>query len=315
MLPPRRPAPSRAWALDRGHHPADRSGLRVRGDRRDSFPRQRRDRPYHGDDNPGGLILHCRQPHPAGRGGIGGGGCLAPGRQALPGGGHHDPAGNRAGRGRRNARCPLGAPRREGDLRPATAELFTALAPGLFALEFPDIDITGGVELLAYPASELVEGVFPTGLASAQLPWEGPLAATPYLLGGEEVVIDRLRLDDGGGEIVWHLAGDSEARAVVSAGATYSEVGGAPQAIVAEPDLPLASLVASPTATPVTRFGVVHLFHLDDPDQPTYRSRFWGDPERVVAVEALDLELLVRLYRYAAEPVVIPVSLTVTPED
>ena len=154
----------------------------------------------------------------------------------------------------------------EDDLRPATSELYTPLVPGLFTLEFPDTDIAGGVELLAYPAAEVVEGTFPTALGSVQFPWEGPPAGTPYRLGGEEIVIDFLRLDDGGGEIVWYLAGDSESRAVVSAGATYSEVGGGPQAIVAEPDLPAASLVTAVRATPATRSGAVHLFHLDDVD-------------------------------------------------
>lgn len=200
----------------------------------------------------------------------------------------------------------------EDDLRPATAELVTPLAPGLFTLEIPAADLTGGVELLAYPAAEVVAGVFPTALASVHFPWEGPPAGTPYRLGGEEIVIDRLRLDDGGGEVVWHLAGDSEARAVVSAGATYSEVGGAPQVIVAEPDLPAAWLVAAVGATPATRSGSVHLFHLDDVNWPSFRSRFWGNPERATAVGELDLELAVRLYRYAAEPVVIPMDLTVT---
>ena len=202
----------------------------------------------------------------------------------------------------------------ENDLRPVTSELYTPLVPGLFTLEFPEADIAGGAELLAYPAAEVVEGVFPTALTSVQFPWEGPPAGTPYRLGGEEIVIDFLRLDDGGGEIVWYLAGDSESRAVVSGGATYSEVGGGPQAIVAEPDLPAASLVTAVRATPATRSGEVHLFHLDNVNWPSFRSRFWGDPERVLSVEELHLQLAVRLYRYAAEPVAIRVNLTVAEE-
>jgi hypothetical protein len=202
----------------------------------------------------------------------------------------------------------------EDDLRPATAELHTPLAPGLFTLEVPDTDITGGVELLAYPAVEVVEGEFPTALDSAQLPWEGPPAGTPYRLGGEEMFIDLLRLDDAGGEVVWYLAGDSASRAVVSATATYSEIGGGPQAVVAEPDLPAAWLVTAVRALPATRSGSVHLFHLDDVDSPTYRSRFWGDAGRAVVVEELDLAITVRLYTFAAEPVVIPVDLEVAAE-
>jgi hypothetical protein len=201
-----------------------------------------------------------------------------------------------------------------GDQVVATAELTTPSAPGIFTLEFPDTDLSAGAELLAYPAAEVVTSTFSTVVASAQLPWQGPLEGTPYRLAGEELAIDHIRLDDGGGEILWHLAGNSDARAMVTAGAAYTEPGDGPQAIVAESDLPEAYLVASVGGAPATRSGAVHLFHIDDVSAPTYRSRFFGDPARMVAVEQLNLEIVVQMYRYAADPVVVPVDLVVAGE-
>ena len=202
----------------------------------------------------------------------------------------------------------------DGDLVAATGEFVFPTAPGAFTLEFPDTDISGGVELLAYPATDVVEQVFHTSLDSAQFPWAGPPAGTLYRLGAEELVVDRVRLHDAGGEITWHLAGDTNARAVVDAGATYSELGVGPQAIVSERALPAATLVAGMGGEPSTRSGSIHLFHLDDVNAPTYRSRFWGDPERSVLVEQLDLAITVRLFTYAADPVVIAVDLEVAAE-
>ena len=193
-------------------------------------------------------------------------------------------------------------------------------APGAFTLEFPDTDLSGGVDLLAYPAADMIERTFTTTRDSAQFPWSGPLdgeggvLGAPYHLGGEEVAINEIRLDDGGGEIGWHLSGNSEARAVVTAAATYTEPDAGPQAIVAERDLPTASLVATVGADLATRSGGIHLFHLDDVNDPSFRSRFWGDPERAVMVEQLELTITVRLFTYAAEPVVIPVDLAVAEE-
>ncbi len=208
-----------------------------------------------------------------------------------------------------------------GDQVPATAELTTPSAPGIFTLEFPSADLSGGAELLAYPASDIIERTFTTTRDSAQFPWSGPLdgdggvLGAPYHLGGEEMAINEIRLDDGGGEIGWHLSGNSEARAVVTAGATYTDPESGPQAIIAERDLPLAYLVATASGTPATRSGSVHLFHLDDVNAPSYRSRFFGDPERVVAVADLDLEIVVRMYRYFTDPAVIPVNLAVSAES
>jgi hypothetical protein len=190
----------------------------------------------------------------------------------------------------------------------------TPLAPGAFTVEFPDADLSGGADLLVYPTAQVQEEAFRVSLASAQLPWEGPLPGAPFRIGEEHIEVDRFRLDDAGGEFVWHLAGDSVARAQVNAGATYAEVGGREQAIVAEPDLPYGFLWAIAGGRPATRSDTIHLFHLDDAQQPSFRSRFWGDPERVVPVEGLTFEVTVALYRYAPEPIVVPLSLTVGQE-
>ena len=53
---------------------------------------------------------------------------------------------------------PLGAAGRGGDLVAATAELSRPpRLPGCFTLEFPATDLSGGVELLAYPAADIIE--------------------------------------------------------------------------------------------------------------------------------------------------------------
>jgi len=209
---------------------------------------------------------------------------------------------------------------RGGDLLPAAAELTTILAPGMFTLQFPEADLSTGAELLAYPAEHVIERTFTTTRDSTQLPWEGPLdgdggvMGKPYRLGGQEIAFHTTRLDDAGGELGWYLLGDSVARAVVDAGATYTEEDGRPQSIVPEARLPYAYLTAPPGSAPPARSGGLHLFHLDDAANPTFRSRFHGDPEREVAIRQLVLEVSVRLYRYSAAPAVIPLSLTVAGE-
>ncbi|MBN2114856.1 MAG: beta-lactamase family protein, partial [Acidimicrobiia bacterium] len=205
-----------------------------------------------------------------------------------------------------------------GSQATATAEYTTSAAPGVFTVEFPDADPSGGAQLLLYPAEDVIEGTFTTTRDSTQLPYEGPLdteggrLGMSYRLGGQEISFHKIRLDDAGGELGWHLSGDSTARAVVDAGATYTEVDGRLQSIVPESRLPYASLMALPGSAPPARSGSLHLFHLDDASDPTFRSRFFGDPERVVAVEDLQLTLTVRLYRYGEDPVALPLDLPVS---
>lgn len=204
----------------------------------------------------------------------------------------------------------------DGSQATATAEHSTPAVPGVFTVEFPDGDPSGGTQLLLYPAEDVIERTFTTTRDSTQLPYEGPLdteggvLGMSYRLGGQEIAFHAIRLDDAGGELGWHLSGDSTARAVVDAEATYTEVDGGLQSIVPESRLPYASLMTLPGSAPPARSGSLHLFHLDDAANPTFRSRFFGDPERVVAVRGLVLQIDVRLYRYSATPAAIPVDPT-----
>jgi hypothetical protein len=201
-----------------------------------------------------------------------------------------------------------------GDLLVAETELAGPAVPGSFTVRFPDADLSAGAELLAYPAVEVVEQAFPISLGSAQLPWEGTLPGAPFRLGDQALAVDAIRLDDAGGEFTWHLEGPGEARAEVDLGATYTELAGSLQAIVSEARLPYGSLWAAAAALPSARSGGLHLFHLDDAVNPSFRSRFWGDAERVVPVVDFEVELTVRLYRYAADPVVLVVDPAAAPD-
>jgi hypothetical protein len=197
----------------------------------------------------------------------------------------------------------------EGDQVTATGEYTSGLVPGLFTVEFPALSASGEAQLLMYPAAAEADADFSTQRDTAQLPWEGPLDGTPYRLGDQEVVIDTVRLDDAGGEVSWHLGGGSAAHAVVTAGATYQEVGGDPQVIVPESALPFASLVSVDSPVPSAGSGLIHLFRLDDAENPSFRSRFWGDPDKVVAIQGLTVEISARVYRYAEEAAVFPIVL------
>ena len=195
-----------------------------------------------------------------------------------------------------------------GDLLVAEAELANPAVPGSFTVQFPDVDLSAGAELLAYPAVEVVEQTFPISLGSVQMPWEGLLPGAPYRMGDQALAVDSIRLDDAGGEVAWRLEGPGESRAVVDLSASYNEIAGDLQAIVAETGLPTGYLWAAPAALPAARSGALHLFHLDDAADPSFRSRFWGDAARVVPVVNLEVALTVRLYRYAADPVVLAVA-------
>ena len=178
--------------------------------------------------------------------------------------------------------------------------------PGIFTVGFPQADLTGGAELLMYPVEDVTNTEAVTRRADASLPWEGLPDASPYSVGGDTLSIEALRLDDAGGELSWRFTGSSVTRAEVGVSVAYTETGGEAQAIVGEDALPVDAMRSARVHLSPARQSTLRLYHLDDPLEPTSTSRFWGDAQRLVDVNDLEMTLSIRAYRYSADPVVIP---------
>jgi hypothetical protein len=116
-------------------------------------------------------------------------------------------------------------------------------------------------------------------------------------------------IDDGGGTLEWALTGDTRSRATVAVQIDYTEVGDggdSPQRIMSEQGVAVPFLSAGLTYGDPDRQGALRLYHLDDPEEPTFRTRHWGDPGRAVTVEDLLVVIAVRLHGYADDPIEIP---------
>ena len=188
----------------------------------------------------------------------------------------------------------------------ATAEHTDPVAPGLYTITFPAVDLTGPATLLAYPATDVAESTHEVTIPAAQFPLVEPL--DPIVVGGETLELD-LRLDDGGGTLRWTLGGDGAGRAALSLRADYTEVGEdgtTAQRIMSEQGVEVPFLSAGLTYHDPARRGTLRLYHLDDPDEPTFRTRHWGDPRREVAVEDLTVVITVLLQSYGEEPLAVP---------
>jgi hypothetical protein len=194
----------------------------------------------------------------------------------------------------------------DGQTLTSVSEETDPATPGIFTIGFPQADLTGGAELLMYPVEDVTDTEAVIKPAAAAFPWEGLPDGGPYPVGGDTLVVEALRLDDAGGELRWRLTGSSVTRAVVRVTATYAEAGGEAQAIVGEDALPADVMRSARTRLSPTRQSTLRLYHLDDPQQPSSRSRYWGDAQRAVDVIDVEVTLSIRAFRYVAEPVVIP---------
>lgn len=111
-------------------------------------------------------------------------------------------------------------------------------------------------------------------------PWLPATAEPLAVADGALVELDRARFDDMGGEVVWHLEGEGRLRANLDVEVTYREEG-RDERIVSRYGLPTAFLQLDPAALRPITGETLELYHLDDPVEPTFRSRFWGDPDPV----------------------------------
>ncbi len=111
-----------------------------------------------------------------------------------------------------------------------------------------------------------------------------------------------------GGELRWHLDSESLVRVAVEVEATYRE-GERDERIVTGRALPTAFLQLEATAGTPRTSEVMELYHLDDPEEPTFRSRFWGD-EDPVDVTDLEVRWSIEVSIYSEEAVSASVSIS-----
>lgn len=180
--------------------------------------------------------------------------------------------------------------------------------PGVFTVVFP----AGPTQrtpsaVVAAPADRVERGTATWDVGATTLPWDGPLPEDALQTAGATIVVDEVTLSGDGGTVSWHVDGRPlEVRANVDLRADFT-VDGDPQAIAAEwvfGGAPL-QLVDSPAG--VSDDGTLPLFRLDDPETPSWRSRWWGDPAPV-EVEDLVLEWATTTYHYGEEAAVIPID-------
>jgi hypothetical protein len=180
--------------------------------------------------------------------------------------------------------------------------------PGAYTVVFP----AGPTErtpsaVVAAPAVRVEQATAAWDVGAASLPWDGPLPADALDLAGTSIAVDGVTLAGDGGTVAWHVAGRPlDVRAQVDLRADFT-ADGADQALAAEWVFGAAFLQLQGAPSEATAEGTLPLFRLDDPERPSWRSRWWGDPAPA-EVEDLVIEWAVTAYHYGEESVVIPVD-------
>ncbi len=190
----------------------------------------------------------------------------------------------------------------------ATAEVVSSEAPGLFtiAIPAPGVDAADVTRLLANPLVGTREVTGTAELGGVELPLVLPPPDPELRSGGSLAVIDEAVLHDAGGEVTWHLEGPEEERAELEIAADYVPAGAdEPEAIRADFQIPGVALQLAAHPPEPARSGLIELFHLDDPESPTFRTRFWGDPDDVVPLESLSVGWRLVVYEYGTESVAV----------
>lgn len=184
----------------------------------------------------------------------------------------------------------------------------TAADIGASVVEFtgPGVTLDQLATLRYRPPIEATEATVEWTEEAIAFPWTPQPGTTLDSLGSASLVLDEVRFDDMGGEIVWHIEGDDQFLASLDVDVTYTE-DGSPERIASRFGLPTALLQFDGHASPPVDGDVLELFHLDDPVEPTFRSRFWGDPDPV-DVEDVTVTWSIVFARYASEPIEAPVE-------
>jgi hypothetical protein len=190
-----------------------------------------------------------------------------------------------------------------------TAEFAAPTAQGMLTVEFPGVGVHADdlEALVVLPMIDSVETTTTAAVDVEALPWPGPLDGPEA--DGVTIIVDEVRIDDAGGFLTWRIDGLGDRRAVVRLQGTYrnTETGDL-ERFVAETDLPAPPLQLSPASGRPARSGTIQLFRLDDPDNPSFRSRYTGDADAVVTIDGITFEWSVVVFRYRSATVAMPLS-------
>ena len=180
---------------------------------------------------------------------------------------------------------------------------------GVSMIEFggPGIDETTAALLRYSPPATTFERDIVWTEDAVSFPWRPPIDGPLASADGAAIVIDSTRFDDMGGEIVWHLETDGRHRATLDVTVDYREEGRA-ERIVSRYGLPAAFLQLEAADLVPIDGATLELYHLDDPEEPTFRSRFWGDPDPV-DVDDVVVRWTIVIAGYSGEPVEASVSI------
>jgi hypothetical protein len=198
----------------------------------------------------------------------------------------------------------------DGRVIPFRADFAAFLAPGAVTVEFParGIELAELDALIVRPAVAVFDLDGTWEVETDELPWLGPAPGPIVATEDFTMVASRLRIGDDGGAIEWQLFGGSGRRAELDAQASWTVPGDdEPRIAVAEYRIGGAPLQLAPLGDRARSSGSLDLYRLDDPDAPTFRSRWWGDPGEV-QVEGLSVEFRVTVYEYAEDGIPVPLA-------
>lgn len=184
------------------------------------------------------------------------------------------------------------------------------VTPGVFTIEFPalGVDVDEIETLLVRPSIGSRELTATWDLDLNELPWAGP--APGPIIEDENVTFraTKIRLADNGGYVEWSMFGASGQRAVVEATAVWTVPGSDEiRKAVPEDQLPGVPLQRGAVMGGATSTGTVALYRLDDPEEPTFRSRWWGEPGPV-EIEALRIDWRAVVFEYPEAGIEVPLT-------
>lgn len=188
------------------------------------------------------------------------------------------------------------------------ADYAAFLSPGVLTVEFPgeDIEIADLEALVVRPARRAIELSGAWEIDVDQLPWRGPPPGP--IVAGEDFTLSatEVHIGDNGGVIEWQLFNAAGRRALLDVEASWTVPGeNEPRAAGAEHRIGGTPLQLGPLRPDARWSGSIDLYRFDDPDEPTFRSRWWGDPGPVV-VEGLTVEFSVVVFEYADGGIEVP---------
>jgi len=180
--------------------------------------------------------------------------------------------------------------------------------PGLMAVEFPlgSDESLNDATVTARPAATAESVSTSVDLPAPDLPWGGPVP--PINVGSATVITDFADLRDDGGWLQWQV--DAPQGVQVSVLATFEYIvaaDGERRTLIPEGLLPGSFLQLGAPAPPPAASGVIDLFRTDDPDDPSFRSRWWGD-DQPVDVERLSVTWSLVEFRPTGIEVLIPLD-------